>query len=100
MSNKQEGEMMKPAKKRALVPALRFSEFSGAGEWEAISLQEASVPVTERVGQRKLTPVSISAGIGLALFKICVETYPASPIPAQPRNQFAEFCATPLLSSV
>ena len=35
-----------------------------------------------------------------ALFKICVETYPASPIPAQPRNQFAEFCATPLLSSV
>ncbi|GEM_PF-5007842 len=36
----------------------------------------------------------------LALFKICVEAYPASPIPAQPRSQFAEFCATPLLSSV
>ena len=36
----------------------------------------------------------------LALFKICVEAYPASPIPAQPRSQFAEFCTTPLLSSV
>ena len=29
-----------------------------------------------------------------ALFKICVEAYPASPIPAQPRSQFAEFCAS------
>jgi type I restriction enzyme S subunit len=48
----------------ALVPNLRFSEFRGAEEWKPISLEEASTPVTERVGERNLTPVSISAGIG------------------------------------
>jgi type I restriction enzyme S subunit len=47
-----------------LVPKLRFPEFREAVGWELVTLQEASVPVTERVGQRKLTPVSISAGIG------------------------------------
>jgi type I restriction enzyme, S subunit len=50
--------------KRKLLPKLRFPEFREAGEWRAITLQKASVPVTERVGQRKLMPVSISAGIG------------------------------------
>jgi type I restriction enzyme, S subunit len=48
----------------ALVPKLRFPEFRGAGDWEPVTLQEASTPVVERVGERKLTPVSISAGIG------------------------------------
>ena len=55
---------MKVTEKRGLVPKLRFPEFREAGEWELITLQKASVPVSERVGQRKLTPVSISAGIG------------------------------------
>ena len=50
--------------KRALVPKLRFPEFRDADGWAPVTLQEASVPVAERVGQRKLTPVSISAGIG------------------------------------
>ena len=48
----------------ALVPRLRFPEFQGAAAWEPLSLRKASVPVDERVGERKLTPVSISAGIG------------------------------------
>jgi type I restriction enzyme S subunit len=48
----------------ALVPKLRFPELREAGEWKPITLEEASIPVTERVGERKLTPVSISAGIG------------------------------------
>lgn len=48
----------------ALVPKLRFPEFREAEAWKPVSLQEASTPVTERVGERKLTPVSISAGIG------------------------------------
>lgn len=48
----------------ALVPKLRFPEFRGAEAWKPVTLQEASIPVTERVGDRKLTPVSISAGIG------------------------------------
>ena len=47
-----------------LVPKLRFPEFRGAGAWQPVTLEEASTPVTERVGERKLTPVSISAGIG------------------------------------
>lgn len=48
----------------ALVPKRRFPEFRNAAAWEAVSLRKASVPVDERVGDRKLTPISISAGIG------------------------------------
>ena len=48
----------------ALVPKLRFPEFWDAGEWKHVSLRRVSVPVDERVGERKLTPVSISAGTG------------------------------------
>ena len=47
-----------------LVPKRRFPDFRRAAPWQLISLRDASTPVTERVGQRKLTPVSISAGIG------------------------------------
>ena len=47
-----------------IVPKLRFPEFQDAAAWKPVSLRKASVPVDERVGERKLTPVSISAGIG------------------------------------
>lgn len=47
-----------------LLPKLRFPEFRGAKPWKPTSLGEASTPVTERVGEKILTPVSISAGIG------------------------------------
>lgn len=47
-----------------LLPKLRFPEFQDAPAWKLVSLRKASVPVDERVGERKLTPVSISAGIG------------------------------------
>jgi type I restriction enzyme, S subunit len=50
--------------KAQLVPKRRFPEFQGAASWKLTSLGDASTPVTERVGERKLTPVSISAGIG------------------------------------
>ncbi len=56
---------MKPAAiPTTLTPKLRFPEFRNAPGWEPVSLGDASVPVDERVGERKLTPVSISAGIG------------------------------------
>ncbi len=55
---------MSTKQKTALVPKLRFPEFLVAEPWGTTSLKEASTPVTERVGERKLTPVSISAGIG------------------------------------
>ena len=55
---------MKSVAKRALVPTLRFPEFRDAREWEDPELHEIAVPVVERVGDRRLTPISISAGIG------------------------------------
>jgi type I restriction enzyme, S subunit len=57
-------ETPKEEAKPTLLPKLRFPEFRGAEEWKPITLEEASTAVTERVGERKLTPVSISAGIG------------------------------------
>lgn len=48
----------------AMVPKLRFPEFHDAAAWELVSLRKASVSVNERVGERKLIPVSISAGTG------------------------------------
>jgi type I restriction enzyme S subunit len=64
MSSKPKPTATKADGKSALVPKLRFPEFRKAKGWKPVTLQEASVPVAERVGQRKLTPVSISAGIG------------------------------------
>lgn len=46
------------------MPELRFPEFSARPGWDSIVLSDATTPVTERVGKRKLTPVSISAGVG------------------------------------
>ena len=64
MSSKTKTTGTKEDSNPALVPKLRFPEFWGAAGWKPVTLQKASVPVTERVGQKKLTPVSISAGIG------------------------------------
>jgi type I restriction enzyme S subunit len=55
---------MKDRATTGLVPKLRFPEFRGGGPWNLVSLGDASIPITERVGERKYTPVSISAGIG------------------------------------
>jgi len=63
MSNKEE-KAGKHGGRRPLVPRLRFPEFWEAGEWTIRKLEDISVPVDERVGDRKLIPVSISAGIG------------------------------------
>ena len=52
------------SEEKKLVPKLRFQEFRGETSWKPVSLGEASTPVIERVGEKRLTPVSISAGIG------------------------------------
>ena len=57
-------EAMKDRATTGLVPKLRFPEFRDAEPWKPVSLGKASTPITERVGARKFTPVSISAGIG------------------------------------
>ncbi|WP_051928104.1 restriction endonuclease subunit S [Nitrosococcus oceani] len=51
-------------KEKLLVPRLRFPEFSEAGEWEDLRLDEISERITEKVGDRKLLTVSITAGVG------------------------------------
>lgn len=55
---------MAKEEKKALVPKLRFPEFRTRSGWESTQLGDTSTQVTERVGERKLTPVSISAGVG------------------------------------
>src|SRR4030066_793716 len=50
--------------KTTVVQKLRFPTFRARSGWESTLLSDASTPVTERVGERKLTPVSISAGVG------------------------------------
>ncbi|PCE26134.1 restriction endonuclease subunit R [Paraburkholderia acidicola] len=64
MSSKNKATTTTEEARPALVPKLRFPEFRGTEAWKLITLHQASTPVTERVGERKLTPVSISAGIG------------------------------------
>lgn len=50
--------------KRALVPELRFPEFRDAGEWEDHQLSDISDRVIEKVGEKTLVTVSITAGTG------------------------------------
>ena len=64
MSSKTKTTATKDEATLAFVPKLRFPEFQGAEAWKPVPLQEASTQVTGRVGERKLTPISISAGIG------------------------------------
>ncbi|UQV45295.1 restriction endonuclease subunit S [Janthinobacterium lividum] len=65
MNNKESKAMSEENnEKRAWAPRLRFPEFRNAGDWDRAGLNEISVPVVERVGDRRLIPVSISAGIG------------------------------------
>jgi len=55
------------SKKTALEPRLRFPGFQGS--WREIELKNASVPIVERVGNKELPTVSISAGIGFVAQK-------------------------------
>src|SRR5690554_5463013 len=50
--------------KKKLIPALRFPEFKEDGEWEEKKLGELSTRIVEKVGDRKILTVSISAGVG------------------------------------
>ncbi len=57
MSRKTKGPAPKEEAVRTLVPKLRFPEFRGTEEWKCVRLQDASVPVTERVGTPRLRPL-------------------------------------------
>lgn len=47
-----------------LFPKLRFPEFRDAGTWTEVPLRKLSSPITKKVGNAILTPVSITAGLG------------------------------------
>jgi len=55
---------MNKKEKKALVPRLRFPEFVSAKEWQEYTLDEIADRITEKVGDKQLTTLSISAGIG------------------------------------
>ena len=48
-----------------LVPKLRFPEFREAGEWTTITLGSAARISSEKVGEHKCIPMSITSGVGL-----------------------------------
>lgn len=55
---------MSKKEKMALVPRLRFAEFSSTGIWLKYKLNEIADRVTEKVEDKQLTTLSISAGTG------------------------------------
>lgn len=57
-------QLMSKQEKKGVVPELRFLEFQNDGEWESSQLGQISDRITEKVGDRKLTTVSITAGFG------------------------------------
>ena len=50
--------------KMALVPKLRFPEFHSTGKWQEYRLDEIADRITDKVGDKELTTLSISAGTG------------------------------------
>lgn len=56
--------MTEASDSQGLVPKLRFPEFRDDGEWVATPLRQLCTPISEKVGNAKLTPVSITAGKG------------------------------------
>jgi type I restriction enzyme S subunit len=46
------------------VPVLRFKEFINSPEWDIITLDEITNKIEDKVGDKQLTTVSISAGFG------------------------------------
>lgn len=56
--------MSEKQKKKDLLPELRFPEFQGSGAWKPLALGQVSDRVVEKVGDKILTTVSITAGVG------------------------------------
>lgn len=56
---------MKNKPKQSSKPKLRFPEFINAGEWKSTDLGSSATLITEKVGDRTCTPMSITSGVGL-----------------------------------
>ena len=55
---------MNKTDRTALVPKYRFPEFEFNEEWNGFTLSQIADRVIEKVGEKKLTTLSISAGTG------------------------------------
>ncbi len=65
MSNKTKTSLIKKEAKLALVPKLRFPEFSATGGWTTVKLGSLAKISTEKVGDNTCIPMSITSGVGL-----------------------------------
>jgi type I restriction enzyme, S subunit len=65
MSSKTKAAAMKEEPMPALIPKLRFPEFSDAGEWTTRALGSLARISTEKVGDKSCIPMSITSGVGL-----------------------------------
>jgi type I restriction enzyme S subunit len=55
---------MNKKEKMTFVPRLRFPEFISTEGWQAYTLNKIADRLTEKVGDKQLTTLSISAGVG------------------------------------
>lgn len=65
MSSEGKTTAAKEEARAALVPKLRFPAFQGAGDWTTVKLGAVATICTERVGNKRCVPMSITAGVGL-----------------------------------
>ncbi len=55
---------MSKKEKKKLIPKIRFPEFNASDEWDSKKFEEIADRIIEKVGDRQLTTLSISAGKG------------------------------------
>ena len=65
MNNRGETKTERPESKRVFKPKLRFPEFQDEPEWNAEKLGAVASLITERAGNKKCVPMSITSGVGL-----------------------------------
>ena len=51
--------------KKRVTPKLRFPEFQTTLEWDTFKLNDVSTRILDKVGDKKLMPISITAGVGI-----------------------------------
>ena len=57
--------MSKQDDKKRVTPKLRFPEFQTASGWNTFKLNDLSTRILEKVGDKKLMPISVTAGVGI-----------------------------------
>ena len=52
-------------KQERVIPKLRFPEFQTTLGWDTFKLNDVSTRILDKVGDKKLMPISITAGVGI-----------------------------------